>query len=429
MNLSHRFIVMICVSLAVVGCRRSSVDALATSSSEILMSSPTPLPLIATTALSPTAKPTEIVPSVTSTKRPVPTAESVTLTLIPTPSTTSDLRIVSPTDTDWGDFIERFREYGGVFSPDHSLLATALIEDTSVIEVATGEVRWTFEKEPAPINGTIELEFSPDSTLLANGGSEGIAYIWDVNSGEPVHEFPFGKTITDVEFSRDGNLFAMGWAGTEGIGVGDITIWNLNDSSQIHFPESHLRFGDIAFSPNEPLLAISVQGPIDVVSGTVLLWNVLTNEIQEILPTTIEGLDSLSLDQRPLALGEDVAFSPDGQRLAVVASNVVTNTFSSSVRLWNTNGKVEIELQDAPVVYGNDWIVQLLFSSNDVLAGKTSAGHIVVLWDKDGRYLGHLQSETRILDMTFTPDGRYLVSFVPNASPIVLEVPRVESED
>jgi WD40 repeat protein len=70
-------------------------------------------------------------------------------------------------------------------------LAQALVEKTFVIEVATGEMRWVFEKPPAPINGTSELEFSPDSIFLANGGDEGIAYIWNVNSGELVHELPF----------------------------------------------------------------------------------------------------------------------------------------------------------------------------------------------------------------------------------------------
>jgi hypothetical protein len=45
------------------------------------------------------------------------------------------------------------------------------------------------------------------------------------------------------------------------------------------------------------------------------------------------------------------------------------------------------------------------------------------LWDKDGNYLGYIESEIRILRVTFTPDGRYLVGFIPNVPPIVLEVP------
>jgi len=57
------------------------------------------------------------------------------------------------------------------------------------------------------------LAFSPDATLLAVGGSNGLVGLWRVGSGRPLLHFVhdlLGSAVRAVAFSPDGKLLAAG---------------------------------------------------------------------------------------------------------------------------------------------------------------------------------------------------------------------------
>jgi WD40 repeat protein len=57
------------------------------------------------------------------------------------------------------------------------------------------------------------LTFSPDATLLAVGGSNGMVGLWRVDTGRPVRHFLhdlLGGAVRAVAFSADGTLLAAG---------------------------------------------------------------------------------------------------------------------------------------------------------------------------------------------------------------------------
>jgi WD40 repeat protein len=79
------------------------------------------------------------------------------------------------------------------------------------------------------------VAFSPDSKLLAMGGKDGLAAIWDTGTGQLVHTLKnaFGP-IVSVAFSSDGKQFALGERDEtdSDFGHGEnagVTLWNTSD--------------------------------------------------------------------------------------------------------------------------------------------------------------------------------------------------------
>jgi len=94
-----------------------------------------------------------------------------------------------------------------VFSPDGSLLAAAGGDGIiRLYEVATSTLRTELRGQSGGISS---LSFSPDGTTLAAGGAD--ARLWDVASGEQLYllEGPIGEVV-DVAFSADGRLLVTG---------------------------------------------------------------------------------------------------------------------------------------------------------------------------------------------------------------------------
>ena len=136
-----------------------------------------------------------------------------------------------------------------------------------------------------------DIQYSPDGTLLAVGGSLGI-WLYDTHTGAEVGLLA-GDTagIISVSFSPDGSTLASGSWGKV------VRLWDVSTGELIRTFEGHAS-GVISFSPDGQILA---SGGSKMVS----LWDVSTGEL-------IQTFES----EEPNTWFSSVSFSPDGLTLA-----------------------------------------------------------------------------------------------------------------
>lgn len=230
--------------------------------------------------------------------------------------------------------------------------------------------------------------------------------IWDVNTGVLRTRLGIPNRIEHLVVSPDDKKIA-----TAGGNDYKVRLWNIQRGElsksvtgdpkyikMIHITEgipelvdyATKRVDSIAFSPDGQTLAVSSRGEI-------VLWDVNTGETKTVL-TGIGHIDSL-------------LFSPDGQTLA--AWNYVTRS-DSGISLWNidTTNLEESELRHF-ITGHNRRITSLAFSPD----GQTLAsGHsyLVRLWDISNGKLKATGNEhpfqVFVRSVDFTPDGKKLAS-------------------
>ena len=199
------------------------------------------------------------------------------------------------------------------------------------------------------------VAFSPDSTTLASGSSDGTVKLWDASRREflatlEAHAYP----VRAVAFSRDGTLASASWndaiklwdvttrketATLEGIAPlafsrdgsvlasgsdnRRITLWDVRTLEKIATLEGHTeQINAVAFSPDGSLLA-SGSGYFDSEDQTVRLWDV-------------DRREQIATYEHAGAIWS-VAFSPDG---TILASAV--GLPDNAVRLWDVRTRREV---------------------------------------------------------------------------------------
>ena len=238
------------------------------------------------------------------------------------------------------------------------------------------------------------IEFSPDSSLLAVSSSIGI-WIYDVNSTKElalldIHDgYP-----TNLAFSPDGKTIACSSAN-------DFYIWEVDSGNLIHKVSTHpKKISSIAYSPDGESLATSSWG-----EDSVKFWDVTTATQKK----TIINQDSDVVY---------ITFSPDGKKIANVVDHKVDKVNIRNV----ATGKIQTTIN----MIDNTDIEKVVFSPD----GKTLASHggwldnIIHLWDVATGTLkdtlrGHAEG---IKTIAFSPDGKTLASGGDDDTVIIWDV-------
>jgi RNA polymerase sigma factor (sigma-70 family) len=191
-----------------------------------------------------------------------------------------------------------------LLSPDNARLLVGTKNVTYVIDVATRQLRWTFNtrlavRSQAAISADSRWFAAPATDKTATGDQ---IVLCDLTTGKEVRRFTTKWTeSTAVAFSKDGTqLAAVGYHFGPPGSAGTITIWDRetgNEIRSISHADGHALY--VAFSPDGRMLATGGD------DRSVRLWEVQTG---------IERRRIVGHKNSVFALL--VAFSPDGRHLA-----------------------------------------------------------------------------------------------------------------
>jgi WD40 repeat protein len=228
--------------------------------------------------------------------------------------------------------------------------------------------------------------FSPRSSLLAASRGGEIALL-DIAKNTDVRTLATEhRAVSSVVFSADGTRVAA--TSTTDCGDTSVRVWDVATGAMIF--EGLRDFGHmaagVAFSPDGDLLAVGTGCAFNIPgSASVKVWDLETG--------------AQVFDLAMPSFVSDLAFSPDGSLLAVASSDGV-------VRLLNTTvGNVQAELYG-----GHSYLSSLAFSADGTRL--VSAGEHTRLWD-----IAALQPLFRLGEpagavnaVAFSADGKLLVT-------------------
>jgi WD40 repeat protein/serine/threonine protein kinase len=223
-----------------------------------------------------------------------------------------------------------------VFSPDGRWVAGDWDKTVKLLNAETGRELGTFAGHEDAVTC---LAWSPDGSRLASAGADRTVRVRRVDrDGSPGQEPPLiltghSEPVTGVAFAPDGARLAS--ASRDG----SVRVWNATTGATIHHLVGHMRpVKALAFSPDGHWLASAGE------DQTFRIWDPTTGRELWHLPGSPPGMNGPG---RPAAPSEsndastvmDLAFSPDGSRLATI------NLFGS-VRLWDVaTGQEAISLR------------------------------------------------------------------------------------
>jgi len=236
------------------------------------------------------------------------------------------------------------------------------------------------------------VAFNPDGKRLATASADGAAMIWDASTGAALSTLAgHSDEVVNLAYSPDGERLAT--AGLDGT----IRLWNASTGEALHTLLNYAGdFGAIAFSPDGARLATASE------AGTIIFWDSLSGERLLTLSAHVGDVS-------------DLAFSPDGELLATAGEEGEVKVWSvaSMLALAEKPGTSPFTGQQILTLTGHtNSITDLAFSPDGARLATASFDLTAKVWDaSNGELLLTLSGHTNGLrGIAFSPDGSLLVT-------------------
>ncbi len=292
-----------------------------------------------------------------------------------------------------------------LFSPNGELFA---IKNYDNIELRSkdGNLITTIPTNQGSIQSIV---FSPDGAQLATGETDGSIKLWNTDGKIVTMISTNHGSIQSIVFSPDGAQLATVEDGNQDrtiAGDDSIKLWSRDGKSIATITASQSKVFnqsdvlDLAFSPDGETVAILFEKrTVGEQSSTVE-----DERIIELWSKDGKFITTISTNQGKI---RRFAFSPDGERLAI-------GGLDGSITLWSKRGELVNTISTS-----QGGIVAIVFSPNGEQLAVVGDGNertvgnddIIKLWSKDGKPIATLATHQRkVLNLAFSPNGERLAT-------------------
>lgn len=236
------------------------------------------------------------------------------------------------------------------WSPDSTRLAVT--DSAGVLAYDVRDLAAPPRRFPSNMRVTVyppmfNAAFSPDGQLLAAGSADGIAYVWDVESGQQISvlQHEDNHYVSTVAFSPDGRWLATGsvYSDINRPDTNKVTLWNTADFKQTQTLDGfryNFVHDRLTFSPNSQQLIIN-ERLIDLSTGEeISSFNdgpaVFSADGSMIFSGRYLYKEGTAVRPIPLNIITDADFHPSGAMFLTASIEVGgPNVDDRGLRLWD----------------------------------------------------------------------------------------------